>query len=269
MSLRPSRLTKPLKRRTRTAFSLIELLVVIAIIAILFSMLFPSMHRMRQRIETITCASNLRQIMLATDMYATNNSKGGNEYVNKQRWVVQNYSQGGLWVNWAGAHAVPEGLLFPYLPDESAFLCPTFKKTAKINPAFSHLTPYVGYSMNEHLASGEHRGSWFGLTNIGRSQIVFPAKLGIYADEGTTPTPINPWVINNLMLLVGPYQHLNSHIDGFGSFHDSYDGHPTHGKANVVFADGHVELVDPHLPVRPDVSKEIFTPELFKALYRP
>lgn len=54
----------------RTAFTLIELLVVIAIIAILAAILFPVFAQARESARQTTCLSNLKQIALATMMYA-------------------------------------------------------------------------------------------------------------------------------------------------------------------------------------------------------
>jgi len=53
----------------RHAFTLIELLVVIAIIAILGAILLPVFAQAREKARQTTCASNLRQIVLATQMY--------------------------------------------------------------------------------------------------------------------------------------------------------------------------------------------------------
>src|SRR6266542_2775355 len=54
----------------RPAFTLIELLVVIAIVAILAAILFPVFAAARERGRIATCASNVRQIGLASHMYA-------------------------------------------------------------------------------------------------------------------------------------------------------------------------------------------------------
>jgi prepilin-type N-terminal cleavage/methylation domain-containing protein len=54
----------------RHGFTLIELLVVIAIIAILAAILFPVFAQARAKARTATTISNLRQIGLASMMYA-------------------------------------------------------------------------------------------------------------------------------------------------------------------------------------------------------
>ncbi len=53
----------------RGAFTLIELLVVIAIIAILAAILFPVFAQAREKARQTSCASNQRQIVLATLQY--------------------------------------------------------------------------------------------------------------------------------------------------------------------------------------------------------
>jgi len=72
--------------RKRHAFTLVELLVVIGIIALLISILLPSLSRARQSAVNLQCQSNLRTIGQGLLFYA-NDNRGKLPYSGNSQWM--------------------------------------------------------------------------------------------------------------------------------------------------------------------------------------
>lgn len=88
------RLTCRSAAQRSAGFTLIEFLVVVAIIALLMSILLPSLGRARENAKSVTCLSNLRQIGTLFGAYAT--EYNGNVPVedlpdNGQPWQVNRW----------------------------------------------------------------------------------------------------------------------------------------------------------------------------------
>jgi prepilin-type N-terminal cleavage/methylation domain-containing protein/prepilin-type processing-associated H-X9-DG protein len=105
-------------RISRRAFTLVELLVVIGIIAVMISILLPTLSRARQSANSTACLSNLRQLATAAQMHATEH-KGYMQTTSddkpakradpqRQRWTYIPASPEPFVADWATA-------LLPYL----------------------------------------------------------------------------------------------------------------------------------------------------------
>ncbi|HNO78539.1 MAG TPA: prepilin-type N-terminal cleavage/methylation domain-containing protein [Phycisphaerae bacterium] len=116
--------------RRAVGFTLVELLVVVSIIALLISILLPSLKTARNQAKAVKCAANARQVGQATSMYLAENSS-----FFPPSYAYPTTKSGGWSLTVQSTSSVPNGYLhwsyFLYSGGkvkEEAFQCPNFNK---------------------------------------------------------------------------------------------------------------------------------------------
>ncbi len=169
---------RPPPIRGRRAFTLLELLVVVAIIALLISILLPSLDGARRQAQSVACQANLRSVTVATQMYQ-NDHRG---YLPDNLWSENawNVKKENVWFY----------KLFPrYLQDPRVLVCPgdpmqtEFDFEAVSSTGIPHRNarkPSCGYGMN-YVFRHFHEPESF---NTERYPPATPSRTILFAEVG-------------------------------------------------------------------------------------
>jgi len=205
-------------KKHRTGFTLIELLVVIAIIAILAAILFPVFAKVREKARQISCASNLKQLGLATAQYVE-------DYDEVYPGYIVNTAPHGSIIGW-------RTVLTPYVKSIAVFECPS-------NPYYNSTDP--SQQPDWDLAAGYHR-----------SYAVNPDVMPDLVDNPTMPFPESKLDQPAGTFLVGEsiselaFMSESAFTDEAGvpnQYWIEFAGHT--GFSNWLFCDGHVKAMAP------------------------
>lgn len=200
----------------RAGFTLIELLTVIAIIGILASILIPTIGKVRQTAKNTRCVSNLRQWGQAIVLYANDN---------KGNYVIRGLTPSGRDMTWVAVATKPEDMHYsPYLDNSKAQgdlrACPAHGSYPDINFTYYINRPRQGNAVSALNAVPLHKART-------------PSRLMLVSDYDTSAAA------NNGYCIIGTGG-LQTYVTPLFASPDK-DRHA--GRANMVFADGHVQAV--------------------------
>jgi prepilin-type N-terminal cleavage/methylation domain-containing protein/prepilin-type processing-associated H-X9-DG protein len=218
--------TPTIRRRRHAGFTLIELLVVIAIIAILASLLLPSLSKSKEQATGARCQSNQKQLGLAFFMYADDNEDrivGMSTYrQGRDFWTGPKPVPG--FTGTAQARALAEaqqgirlGKLFSYASAVDAWHCPGDRRWK--------LQVGKGFAYDSYGGAGGLDGEDEGNSIRKMGEMPSPTRSYVFVEEADD----RGWNLGSW--LVDPTPTTFTWVDAVAIWHNR--------KSTLGFADGH------------------------------
>ncbi len=158
------------KMEKRTGFTLIELLVVIAIIALLLSIILPSLKKVKDYAKRTICMNNARQTGLAIQVYAQDNDNKVMPQCNSNGNIVSNptnYPPANSY--FAYRKILGTGEMIPFhlavlydmgvIENPEAFYCPAQPITDKFN--YDYYTKKGQIEWGSDAIAPNSNGNWY------------------------------------------------------------------------------------------------------------
>lgn len=150
----------------KDGFSLIELLVVIAIIAILASLLLPSLAQAKEQARRVKCISNQHQIGVAYALYADEHNES---FPVVYGWNAQGGIMGAVDDAHGGKTPPEKRPLNPYAQATEIFRCPSDKGDAYGDPgwpAYPQKTAWEAFGCSYRTQCGDYGGNSFRIKRV-------------------------------------------------------------------------------------------------------
>ena len=213
--------------RGTTGFTLTELLVVIGIVALLISILLPSLARVRRRAMQTACLANMREIGHGLQMYlADSRSVLPNHISNYGATSVYDFADDGVYDRFP----CTLGAVVPYLKDRRVLACPA------IDPGIVHPWHGVGTTATSDTNySGNAVLAGIKASRVKRSSEIIILQEWTARDRVFFYRPGRPFW-NDPVLYWWRDDNTVSHTEDSSNCHD--------GGGNLLFVDGHAEWRD-------------------------